>query len=242
VRRRGGYIEDMAWTKPDQIAFALEQDICSGKLQYGTKLESENQLVQRFSVSRSTVRKGLETLSEKGLITTRMGIGSFVTFGGEIIDNSQGWTRALANREASVETKLLRCEIVTDAELAEHLGQELATFIAIDRIRSLARDGRVVSVERSRVPYLSELDEVPLRGLTEGSLSKTLAEAGLIGESGEEWAEVVRIDETDAVLFDAEVGTAYLQTRRLVHDIDDRVIEYVVSLLDPDHFALHLEY
>lgn len=242
MRRRGGIIEDPAWAKPEQVALALEQEIRSGKLRYGTKLESENQLVRRFSVSRTTVRKGLEALSEKGLITTRMGIGSFVTFGGEVIDNAQGWTRALANRDESVETTLVRFEIVTDTDLAARLGQELAAFIAIDRIRSLARGGRVISIEKSRVPHLPELADVPLRGLTDGSLSKTLAEAGLVGESGEEWAEVTRIDEASAELFGAEACTAYLQTRRLVRDGEGRVIEYVVSLLDPDHFALHLEY
>ena len=41
-------------------------------LRHGAKLESEHQLVRRFEVSRATVRKGLEVLAEKGLITTRM--------------------------------------------------------------------------------------------------------------------------------------------------------------------------
>jgi GntR family transcriptional regulator len=43
--------------------------------------------VRRFDVSRNTVRKGLEALTGKGLITTRVGIVSFVTFNGSMIDH-----------------------------------------------------------------------------------------------------------------------------------------------------------
>jgi len=35
---------------------------------------------------------------------------------------------------------------------------------------------------------------------------------------------------------------AFLRTRRLVRAAGGRPIEYVVSLLDPDFFALHLEF
>ena len=60
--------------KPERVANELEQDIRSGVLGFGDQLQSENELVQRFSVSRNTVRKGLEELSSRGLITTRMGV------------------------------------------------------------------------------------------------------------------------------------------------------------------------
>jgi GntR family transcriptional regulator len=80
----------VASAKTERIARSLESDILSGKLEYGAQLESENALVRRFAVSRNTVRKGLETLAGKGLITTRVGIGSFVTFEGRTIDNAAG--------------------------------------------------------------------------------------------------------------------------------------------------------
>lgn len=233
---------NQAFAKPERVALALESDIRSGLLQHGAKLDSESELVRRFAVSRTTVRKGLEQLSEKGLITTRTGIGSFVTFGGEIIDNRIGWTRALANWDEAVETKLLRLEIVVDAAAALRLDLGIQSFVAIDRLRLLARSGKVVSIERSMVPYWPQLANVPLSGLTGGSLSATLTEAGLLAASGEEWAEVARLENEDAALMGAAPAAAVLRTRRLVRDHEGRVIEYVVSLLDPDYFALHLEY
>ena len=171
-----------------------------------------------------------------------MGIGSFVTFHGRVIDNALGWTRALADQKDAVETHILRIEIIKDRKLARELKQAISTFIAIDRKRSLKRSGRVVSIERSRVPYFRELEQVPLRGLTDGSLSRTLREAGFVGKSGEEWAEIECLTDADARIVHAPTGTPFMRTRRLVRDGEGRVIEYVVSLLDPCHFALHLEF
>ncbi len=240
VRRAVLTRADPGQAKPERVAMALERDIRSGKLSFGDRLQSENELVERFAVSRATVRKGLEALAFKGLITTRMGIGSFVAFDGQIIDNALGWTRALAGRHKEVETRVLRIEIVTDAKLARELKQDAAVFIAIDRIRSIK--GRVVSIERSRVPYLPELEQVPLRGLTGGSLSETLREARLAGHSGEERAGIECLSAGDAALVKVPAGTPFLRTWRLVRAADGRLIECVVSLLDPEHFTLHLEF
>ncbi|RUY68172.1 GntR family transcriptional regulator, partial [Mesorhizobium sp. M7A.F.Ca.CA.001.05.1.1] len=114
--------------KPEQIATVLEHEIRSGVLGFGDRLQSENELVQRFSVSRNTVRKGLEELSSRGLITTKVGIGSFVTFDGKPIDDSIGWSRALADAGANAETRTLRLEVIEDPDLAALLGIESPFF------------------------------------------------------------------------------------------------------------------
>ena len=46
----------------------------------------------------------------------------------------------------------------------------------------------------------------------------------------------------DAALLHCPPATAFLRTRRLSRDLDGRAIEYVVSLLNPDYFALRLEF
>jgi len=229
-------------SKPERIAMALEREIRSGKLGHGARMNSEAELVRRFSVSRATVRKSLETLAEKGLIQTKMGIGSFVTFEGRLLDNAQGWTRAISKHVGNVETRVLRIEIVEDAALAKVLGQELARFIAVDRVRVLEDSGRVISIERSRAPCVPELEEAPLKGLTNGSLHETLRGAGLIAESGEEWAAVEFLSAADAAIMQVSVGLPVLRTTRIARDDSGRAIEHVVSLLDPRLFALHLEF
>ncbi len=228
--------------KPEQIATVLEKEIRSGVLGFGDRLQSENELVQRFSVSRNTVRKGLEELSNRGLITTRVGIGSFVTFDGKKVDDSIGWSRALADAGANAETRTLRLELIEDADLAARLGIDNPAFIAVDRVRSNAADGHAISIERSRMPLLPELEEVPLKGLREGSLHQTLRSAGLVPDHGEEWVDIEMLSAEDAAILNCAPGTPFLRGRRLTRAADGRPIEYVVSLLNPQHFALHLEF
>ena len=228
--------------KPEQIATVLEKEIRSGVLGFGDRLQSENELVQRFSVSRNTVRKGLEELSNRGLITTRVGIGSFVTFDGKKVDDSIGWSRALADAGANAETRTLRLEVIEDADLAARLGIDNPAFIAVDRVRSNAADGHAISIERSRMPLSPELEELPLKGLREGSLHQTLRSAGLVPDHGEEWVDIEMLSTEDAAILNCAPGTPFLRGRRLTRAADGRPIEYVVSLLNPQHFALHLEF
>jgi GntR family transcriptional regulator len=232
----------VAAAKPERVASALEAEIRSGQIPYGERLQSEQELVRRFSVSRTTVRKGLEELSSKGLIVTRMGVGSFVTFNGQTINDAVGWSRALADAGADIATRVLRIEKIEDAALAAQLGIDGSTFIAVDRLRSLAPGGRAISVERSRLPWLEVLQDLPRTGLREGSLTATMHALGLVPDHGEEWAEIHPLESEEAALLGSKTGAAFLRTRRLVRAANGRPIEYVVSLLDPDFFALHLEF
>lgn len=240
--RKSAKASDVGRSKAHMVAAALERDILSGRLPYGQQLESESELVERFAVSRNTVRKGLDLLTTGGLITRRGGIGSFVTFHGQTIDGSLGWTLALEQAGGSAQTRLLQIAIIEDEALAAELGIAQPRFVAIDRMRVIGEPATHISLERSRLPFSDDLAALPLEGLVGGSLNRTLAEHGMVADHGEQWAEVAGLTADDARLLKRRAGTPFLRSRRLTRDRDDRIIEYVVSLLDPAHFALHLEF
>ena len=62
----------------EQISAWLRAEIDEGTFAPDEKLPSENELCQRFSVSRVTVRRALQTLEADGLVYRRQGLGSFV--------------------------------------------------------------------------------------------------------------------------------------------------------------------
>jgi GntR family transcriptional regulator len=233
-------------SKAHMVAATIEQDILTGRLPFGQQLESENELVERFSVSRNTVRKGLDLLTSGGLITRKGGIGSFVTFNGQAIDGALGWTTAIEKAGGHAQTRLLQIALVEDETLAQELKLERATFVAIDRMRVISADAQTeaqcISLERSRLPFNDDLAALPLEGLVGGSLNRTLIEHGMVPHHGEQWAEVVGLEAADARLLKRRAGTSFLRSRRLTRDREERIIEYVVSLLDPAFFALHLEF
>ena len=229
-------------SKSAKIAHTLEAEIRSGALEKGAALASESALVRRFSVSRNTVRKGLEILNSKGLITTKSGIGSFVTFGGKILDDHSGWSVALSAGDVEMATRVLRIgrgamDIPDAPETAE------TDFLIVDRLRFLVQTGQGVSLERSRVAWREGFSSILENGLAQGSLTSTLKEYGLGVAAGDEWASVLpALSDEDARQMGRQSGEPMLRLTRRTRAEDGSLIEYVESTLDPVLFGLHMEF
>lgn len=224
--------------KHERIVAELARDIRIGRLPRGARLPGEHALATRFDVSRTTVRLALAELGNLGLIATRSGKGSFVTFDDRDIDDRLGWTMALAEQGVRTATRVVRLELVCDNDLADRFGTPSAEFVAVDRVRSIV-DGRPVSFERSRVPAVGRLRALPDSGLDE-SLYAVLHEEGLVPARGEEWVDLVGLTAAEAELLDRAPGERFLRARRLNQDAGGNFVEHVQSLLDPDRFRLHI--
>src|SRR3984957_5839611 len=61
-----------------QVEAVLAADIASGTLIPGSQLPTENNLIERFGVSRPTVRKAVQNLISRGLVEILRGKGTFV--------------------------------------------------------------------------------------------------------------------------------------------------------------------
>ena len=68
------YVELMKW---------LESAIINGDLAAGERLPSENELGDRFSISRQTVRQATSILESRGLLERRRGSGTYVKYSAE---------------------------------------------------------------------------------------------------------------------------------------------------------------
>lgn len=224
-----------------QVVEAIEKSIREGEVECGTRLLGEHRLAERFNTSRGTIRRALEELAQRKLISTEAGRGSFVTFNGLPIDTTEGWTHALVNSGLNLSTQMLSLKFISDPELSVHLGTTTTHFLAVDRVRRLP-DGTVVSLECSRVPATASLRKVAAGGLVEESLTKTLHDAGLKSTSGEQWVQLFNLDDAAAAIFEQPVGRACLHAIRITRDETDHVVEHVTSILDPDHFRIHIRF
>src|SRR5216684_8189685 len=61
-----------------QVARALKKEIVGGVYPVGSQLPTEDDLCERFSVSRYTVREALRRLRENNLVSSRQGAGTVV--------------------------------------------------------------------------------------------------------------------------------------------------------------------
>ncbi len=111
---------DPVGTKADEIAFILEEAIVSGELAPGTVLRQE-QLSERFSVSRTPVREALRRLAALGLV-------SFVP--------NRGVRVRTLSREELREAFLVRAELeslATELATPRMTDEELAALEAAER-------------------------------------------------------------------------------------------------------------
>lgn len=226
------------YSKRQQLVGDLSDLIRSGRLAHGERLPGENQLAEQYQVSRGTVRSALSELQQLELISTQAGVGSFVTFDGVQLDQRLGWARALADAGAPVTTELLGIETVEDRALEEEFGEK--TYVAVRRLRR--EHDRGVSLETATVSADGVLADLPETGLRDGSLTQTLEAAGRISVGGDQWISTERLDAVDAELLGRGVGELFLRAERTSVDAEGRLVERVVSLLDPDRFQFHLTF
>lgn len=227
--------------KHEEVARALTEEIRDGRVPYGRQLPGETTLATRFSVSRNTVRAALSELGRAGLISTRSGKGSFVTYDGRPINVRLGWARALQERGVETRVDVLSATEIDDPDFAAELGETSARYVAIDRLRSIV-DGPVISYERSRVPATPDILAAIASGKAAGSLTRMLLEANLVAAVGQQWVEVRSLDESDAALLHRRPGDAFLWSRCVTRNGVGEFVEHVESLLDPAHFSLHFQF
>lgn len=223
------------------IARQIQDEILTGRMRSGDRLAGENALARRFDVSRGTVRKALAWLAEERLIDTRSGSGSFVAFDGQQVDTAEGWSSALLSAGVVSSSTILRCEVRPDPELSVNVRSATLNFLFLDRIRRI-EDGTAVSIERSRLPAVGRIADVPALGLVNDSLAATMREAELVPRHGDQWAQVTSLDAEDAAHLGMHAGDPVLHTMSTAWSVDGAFVERVTSLLDPAHFRLRMTF
>ncbi|HEY4268812.1 MAG TPA: GntR family transcriptional regulator [Galbitalea sp.] len=227
--------------KHEHIVQVLGGEIRRGSMPRGRRLPGETALAERFSVSRNTVRAALSELGEAGLIATRSGKGSFVTFDGNPLDVELGWARALQDHGVATRVEVLNLDEINDPALAAELGETSDRFVVIDRLRSADGVG-VISYERSRIPATPAVMAAVADGRAAGSLTQLLRDAELIAAQGEQWVEIRRLPSAEAELLGRAAGESFLWSRCVTRTAEGGLVENVESLLDPDHFRLHFQF
>ena len=117
----------------------LLRDIASGKYPVGSLLPPENQLAERYRVSRHTVREATRKLADSGQISRHPGIGTIVCS----LAQPKPYVAALGTAKDLVDyTNATRLEVlgsrqvVADARLAALLGcEEGSRWLEIDAFR-----------------------------------------------------------------------------------------------------------
>src|ERR1700758_5029007 len=116
----------------ERVESVLAGDIADGSLPPETQLPSEDGLIDRFKVSRTTVRKAIQNLVERGLVEVRRGKGTFVTQPkiSQELTELTGFVEDMQALGRQATARLLEQQIVPAGEdVARHLAVTVGTLV-----------------------------------------------------------------------------------------------------------------
>jgi GntR family transcriptional regulator len=160
----------------DQVRQGLLEDLMSGRLPPGAKLPNENEIGERFGVSRATVREAVLGLMEAGYLARRHGSGTYVTKAPRsrhALDSTVSYTEMIreAGHEPSV-TVITRSVRAPDDREREVLDTD--QVLELERVRFA--DRRPVIYSRDRIAA-APVRDVPDEAF-DGSLYAVLHSVG----------------------------------------------------------------
>src|SRR2546430_4093367 len=199
-----------------KVPEAIKAAIAAGGYAAGTRLPSEHELAERYSVSRGTIRQAFAALRADGVIASRRGARRVVVGGprvqsfGELLSFSR-WARAMGEVPGG-RVIALRRRPARPAEAERLTIPPGAQVYHLTTVRLLS--GRPVMIERGAYPdrvgaLVAGID------LEKESITERLEELGLVFADGEHVIDAMPASAEDPRLLGVRPRGAVLRERRL---------------------------
>ena len=201
-----------------KVAEEIKAAIAAGGYAAGTRLPSEHELAERYSVSRGTIRQAFAALRADGVIASRRGARRVVVGGpqvqsfGELLSFSR-WALAMGEVPGG--------RVVTMQRLAKPAEAERLAIASGAQVYHLARvrllSGHPVMIERGTYPdrvgaLVAGLD------LEQESITERLEGLGVVFADAEHVIDAVPASAEDARLLGVRPRVPMLRERRLTTD------------------------
>ena len=169
-----------------QVDAALLKSIADQVLMPGTRLPAEDHLVERFGVSRTTIRTAIQSLVARGVVEIRRGRGTFVTQPAitQELTELTGFVEDMQALGRKASARVLDRRLVAASEtVARQLSLQRGASVArIQRVR--LTDGTPLSFDETYLPQeigqkimADDLENQPIFSLLEQKYATPLLEA-----------------------------------------------------------------
>lgn len=216
-----------------QLVEGITAAITCGRFKDGEALPAERVLSERLDVSRTTVRKALDELTARGLVTSRQGSGNFVATRLEqplaSLSSFSEDMRARGRRPgfAWVERGLFAPSPEEVIALALTSGEAIARFV---RVR--LADDEPLAIERAAIAAR----DLPDPTLVESSLYAVLRALGLEPVRALQHLRAAAVNAEDAWHLGIPLGSPVMATVRHGYLADGRPVEFTRSVYRGDRY------
>jgi GntR family transcriptional regulator len=212
----------------ERVESVLAASIADGSLPPETQLPTEDGLIERFKVSRTTVRKAIGNLVERGLVEVRRGKGTFVTQPKitQELTELTGFVEDMQALGRNPTARLLGKSVVAaDEAVAHQLGLAPGTLVVRLRRVRLA-DGVAMSFDETYLPRDigekvagNDLEAEPVFSLLENKYDTPLVEA-------EYKLEAAAADPVAAQALQLPTGSPIFLIERTSYTTGNRPVDY----------------
>jgi GntR family transcriptional regulator len=202
--------------------------IATGEFQVGSRLPTENDLIGRFKISRTTVRKAIQNLAHRGLVEIRRGTGTFVTQP-RITQELTELTGFVEDMRALGQVPSARLIDQTLVAAGQDVGRQLAVardaqVMRIRRVRlangiAISYDETYLPIEIGRKIVTHDLEVEPIFALLEQRHGIPLVEA-------EYRLEAAAADDVVAAALGVAAGSPIFLIERTSYSAGDRPVDY----------------
>jgi len=221
-----------------QLAELLENKIINKKYRSGSAIPSERELCKTYGISRMTVRKGIDHLVEKGILTRVQGKGTFVSRIdiNSPLDGLESMRSFIREEGLLPSSKVLRSVSRTAGEKYARIFSIHPDDIIFELYRLRLADGRPIAMEYTYVPmYL--IPDIDSHDFEKESLYELFETNGLQLGTDEQTLEIVRVTSPQSNLLRIPDDSAVFMLNNTVTDIQDRVIEHTHSYINQNYMS-----
>lgn len=225
-----------------QIKEYLQRNIISGKFPANSRLPSERQLAEQFSVNRLTVSKALQELAQDGLIHSHVGKGTFVSPAkiNQGLDTLSSFTEDMTLRGQRPHSRVLYAALQgADEESAAALHCKPGAEVVILRRVRLANEDPI-ALETSTLLARLCPGILEQHDFSQTSLYHVLqTQYGVRMVWAEQTIEARRPTPEEVQALGIPATSPILAITRVTFDIDRQPVEYVQSAYRGDRYKFH---
>lgn len=208
----------------------------------GDRLPTENELMEKYGVSKTTITKAFSTLENLNLVYRKQGSGTFVTK--SMVNKQVYFTEN--NRFSLSDTQ--RTELVNICGSDDQINNQLLAIDSMEKVYVVERvkyvNGQPFTLQRNFIPerFFSKFDFITAKnGL---SVSKNFYEHFQINTFTTDFEETIHIvddvPKEDLRKINLSIGTPVIKFNKKSF-IDGKIYEIIETFLDYKHYQLTLK-